>query len=85
MQWIAYLVGHEPSTQPAVVVDALEHTQVQADDTQIDDDKLQETGVGATSNLDNSDTAVPSPASTDVTDTSGKIATISQEQMKYVY
>ena len=61
IQWIACLVGHKPSTQPAIVVDALEDTQVQ--DTQIDDDQLQETEVGATSNLGTSDTAVPSPAS----------------------
>ena len=67
---------------PAVVVDALEDTQVQADDTQLDDDQLQETEVGATSNLDTSDTAVPSPASTDVTDASGEMATTSQGQKK---
>ena len=66
MQWIACLVGYNPSTQPAVVVDTLEDTQVQ--DTQMDDDQLQETEVRATSNLDTSDTA------------SDKMATISQGQ-----
>ena len=35
MQWIGCLVGHKHSTQPAVVVDALEDTQVQ--NTQMDD------------------------------------------------
>ena len=54
------VLGHKPSTQPAVVVDILEDTQVQ--DTQTDDDQLQETEVGATPNLDTSDTTVPSPA-----------------------
>ena len=64
------------------MVDALEDTQVQADDTQLDDDQLQETEVGATSNLNTSDTAAPCPASTDVTDASGKMATTSQGQKK---
>ena len=68
MQWIAYLVGHKHSTQPVVVVDTLEDTQLQ--NTQIDDDQLQETEVGATSNLDTLDTA------------SDKIATISQGKRK---
>ena len=58
--------------------DVLEVTQMQVDDTQIDDENRG--GIGATSNLDTSDTAVPSPASTDVTDTSGKMATSSQGQ-----
>ena len=74
------VLGHKPSTQPAVVVDTLEDTQVQ--DTQTDDDQLQETEVGATPNLDTSDTTVPSPASTDVTDASGEVATTSQVQKK---
>ena len=39
-------MGHKPSTQPAVVIDALEDGQVQADDMQIDDDQLQVTEVG---------------------------------------
>ena len=68
MQWIACLVGHKHSTQPAVVVDAPEDTQVQ--DTQMDDDRLQETEVGATFNLDTLDTV------------SDKMATISQGQKK---
>ena len=62
MQWVACLVWHKPSTQPAVVFDALEVIQVQADDTRIDD-QLQETVVGATSNVGTLDTAVSSPAS----------------------
>ena len=49
---------------------------------EIHDDQLQETEVGATFNLDTLDTAVPSPASTDVTDASGKMATSSQRQKK---
>ena len=48
------VLGHEPSTQPAVVVDTLEDSQVQ--DTQ--DDELQQAEAGATPNLDNSDTTV---------------------------
>ena len=74
------MLGHKPSTQLAVVVDTLEDTQVQ--DTQTDDEQLQETDVGATSNLDTSDTSFPSPASTDVTDASGEVATTSQVQKK---
>ena len=74
------VLGHKSSTQPAVVVDTLEDTPVQ--DTQTDDDQLQETEVGATPNLDTSDTTVPSPASTDVTDASGEVATTSQLQKK---
>ena len=54
------VLWHKPSTQPAVMFDALEDTQVQADDMQIDDDQLQETEVGATSNLDTSNAAVAS-------------------------
>ena len=80
MQWVVGFGTIKPSTQPAIVFDALEVTQVRADDMQIDDDQLQETEVGATSNLDTSDAAVPSPASTDLTDTSGKIATTSRGQ-----
>ena len=71
------VLGHKPSTQPAVVVDTLEDTQVQ--DTQTDDEQLQETDVGVTSNLDTSAISFPSPASTDV---SGEVATISQVQKK---
>ena len=69
------MLGHKPSTQPAVVVDALEDIQVQ--DTQTDDDLLQETEVKTPSNLDTSDSTVVSPASTDVTDASGEVATTS--------
>ena len=37
------MLGHKPSTQPTVMVDVLEDTQVQVDDTHLDDDQLQET------------------------------------------
>ena len=57
------VLGYRLSTQPAVMVDTLEDSQVQ--DTQTDD-QLQQTDK-ATPNLDTSDTAVPSPASTDLT------------------
>ena len=71
------VLGHKPSTQPAVVVDTLEDSQVE--DTQTDDDdQLQQTEVEA--NLDTSD--IPSPASTDVTDASGEVATTSHGQKK---
>ena len=70
---------HMPSTWPAVVFDALEVTQVQSYDMQIDDEQLEETEVGVASSLDTSDTAV---SSTDVTDSSDKMATISQGQKK---
>ena len=76
------VLGHKPSTQPAVVVDTLEDSQVQ--DTQTDDDQLQPTEVGASPNLDTSDTVVPSPASTDATDGSGEVATTSQGQKKAI-
>ena len=72
-----HVLGNKPSTQLAVVVDTPEEQ-----DTQTDDDQLQETDVGATSNLDTSDTSFPSPASTDVTDASGEVATTSQVQKK---
>ena len=32
------VLGHRPFAQPAVVIDALEDTQVQVDDTQLDYD-----------------------------------------------
>ena len=79
MPWIACL-GTSLLKSLLVVVDTLEDTQVQ--DTQTDNDQLQETEVGATSNLDTSDTTVPSPTSTDVTDASGEVATTSQGQKK---
>ena len=73
------VLGHKPSTQPAVVVDTLEDSQVQ--DTQVDDDELQQTDMIATlTSLDTSDIAVPNPASADVTDASGKVATTYQGQ-----
>ena len=75
------MLGHKPSANPAVVVDALEDTQVQ--DTQIDD-LLQETEVEAPSNLDTSYTTILSPASTDVTDASGEVATTTQGQKKSI-
>ena len=75
------VLGHKPSTQPAVVVDTLEDSQVQ-DDTQVDDDELQQTEIATPTSLDTSDTTVPSPASTDVTDASGEVATTSQGQKK---
>ena len=65
-----------------MVVDALEDIQVQ--DTQTDDDLLQETKVEAPSNLDTSDSTVLTPASTDVTDASGEVATTSQGQKKSI-
>ena len=74
------VLGHKPSTQPAVVVDTLEDSQVQ--DTQVDDDELQQTEIATPTSLDTSDTTVPSPASTDVTDASGEVATTSQGQKK---
>ena len=80
MPWIACLGTSLLYTQSAVVVDTLEDTQVQ--DAQTDDDQLQETEVGAIPNLDTSDTNVPSPASTNVTDASGEVATTSQGQKK---
>ena len=76
------VLGHKPSTQPAVVVDALEDIPVQ--DTQTDNDLLQETEVEAPSNLDTSDSTVLSPASTDVTDASGEVVTTSQGQKKSI-
>ena len=83
------MLGHKPSTQPAVVVDALEDIPVK--DTQTDDDLLQETKMEAPSNLDTSDSTVlspdstvVSPASTDVTDASGEVATTSQGQKKSI-
>ena len=48
-------------------------------DTQTNDDQLLQTDE-AIPNLDTSDTAVPSPASTNLTDTSGEVATTSQGQ-----
>ena len=76
------VLGQKPSTQPAVVVDTLGDSQVQ--DTQVDDDdKLQQTDMIATpTSLDTSDTTVPSPVSTDVTDASDEVATTSQGQKK---
>ena len=71
------VLGHRPSTQPAVVIDTLEDSQVQ--DTQTDDDQLLQTDE-ANPNLDTSDAAVPSPASTDLTNTSGEVATTPQGQ-----
>ena len=72
------VLGHKPSTQPAVVVDTLEDSQVQ--DTQVDDDELQQTDMIATpTSLDTSDATVPT---TDVTDASGEVATTSQGQKK---
>ena len=76
------VLGHKPSTQPAVVVDALEDIQVQ--DTQTDDDLLQETGVEVPSNLGTSESTVLGPASTDVTDASGEVATTLQGQKKSI-
>ena len=73
------VLGHKPSTQPAVVVDTLEDSQVQ--DTQDDEQTQPEMGATPT-NLDSSDNTVPSPTSTDVTDASGDVATTSQEQTK---
>ena len=74
------VLGRKPSTQPAVVVDILEDSQVQ--DTQVDDDELQQTEIATPTSLDTSDTTVPSPASTDVTDASCEVATTSQGQKK---
>ena len=75
--------GHKPSTQSAVVVDTLEDSQVQ--DTQVDDDEMQQTGMIATpTSLDASDISVPSPASADVTDASGEVAITSQGQQKEI-
>ena len=73
------VLGHKPSTQPAVVVDTLEYSQVQ--DTQDDEQTQPEMGATPT-NLDSSDNTVPSPTSTDVTDASGDVTTTSQEQTK---
>ena len=75
---IDHVLGHKPSTQPAVVVDTLEDIKVQ--DILTDDNLLQETEVEALSNLDSSDSTVRSPASTDVNDASGEVATTSQGQ-----
>ena len=77
------VLGHKPSTQPAVVVDTLEDSQVQ--DTQVDDDELQQTDMITTpTSLDTSDISIPSPASADVTDASGEVATTSQGQKKEI-
>lgn len=80
------MLGNNPSTQPAVVVDTLEDSQMQDTQTAADDNQLQQTEVGVIPNLDSSrdtsDTAVPSPASTDVTDASGEVASTSQGQKK---
>ena len=76
------MLAHKPSTQPAVVVDVLEDIQVQ--DTQTDDDLLQETGVEVPSNLGTSESTVLGPASTDVTDASGEVATTLQGQKKSI-
>ena len=73
------VLAHKPSTQPAVVVDTLEDSQVQ--DTQDDEQTQPEMGATPT-NLDSSNNTVPSPTSTDVTDASGDVATTSQEQTK---
>ena len=62
------------------MVDTLGDIQVQ--NTQRDGNMLQETEVEAPSNLDTSDSTVLSPASTDVTDAIGEVATISQGQKK---
>ena len=66
------VLGHWPSSQPAVhvVVDTPGDSQVQ--DTQTDDE--QQTGKATP----NSDIAVPSSAGTDLTDTSGEVATTFQ-------
>ena len=74
------VLGYKPSTQPAVVVDTLEDSQVQ--DTQVDDDELQQTDMIATPT--SLDTSVPSSASADVTDASGEVATTSQGQQKEI-
>ena len=76
------VLGHKTSTQPAVVVDALEDIQVQ--DTQTNDELLQETEVEAPTNLDTSGSTVLSPASADVTDVSGEVATTSLGQQKSI-
>ena len=62
------VLGHKPSTQPAVVVDTLEDSEVQ--DTQVDDDLLHDTeGEATVATQDTSDVTVPSPVgSSDVTD-----------------
>ena len=72
------VLGHKPSTQPAVVLDTLEDSRVQ----DAEDDELQQPEVRASPNLDNSNTTAPSPASTSTTDASGDVATISQGEMK---
>ena len=75
------VLGHKPSTQPPVVVDTLEDSQVQ--DTQVDDDELQQADMIATpTSLDTSDTTVLIPGSTDVTDASGEVVTTFQGQKK---
>ena len=50
----------------------------------MDDNLLQETEVEAPSNLDTLDTTVLSPASSDVTDGSGEVATTFQGQRKSI-
>ena len=69
------VLGHKPSTEPAVVIDMLEETQVQEWPGEDDDQEILETELLKTwGNSDTSGTAIPSPASTDrATDTSTKI------------
>ena len=77
------VLGYKPSTQPAVVIDTLEDSQVQ--DAPMEDDEWQQTEVGAIPNVDTSSsidttgTAVPSPANTDAIDA---MATTSHKQKK---
>ena len=63
------VLAHKCSTQPEVVVDTLDDSQVH-DTQRVVDDSLTEVG----STLHASDTIPPSPTGTDVTDTSGIMA-----------
>lgn len=65
------MLGYGPSMQPAVVED------FKVQNTQTDDNQLQQTDK-ATPNLDTFHTAFCGLTNTDLTDTSGEVATTSQ-------
>ena len=75
------IFAHKPSTQPEVVADTLDDSQVHDTQREVVDDSLTEVG----STLYASDTIPLSPTSTDVTDTSGEGLTASQGRKKDAY
>jgi len=72
------VLAHKPSTQPEVVVDTLNDSQVHDTQREVVDDGLTEVG----STLYSSNTIPSSLTGTDVTDTSGEGPTASQGTKK---